>query len=736
MDRGRPAAAPPLPGRGRARRPSASPVAPRARRAAAGGPPLPLRRPVLHQADQDRAGQRRRDRPRGHRELHRRRRLPALEKALTELTPADVIAGDHRGAACAAAAAPATRPASSGARSPRQQGAKKYVICNADEGDPGAFMDRSVLEGDPHRVLEGMAIAGYAVGAEQGYVYVRAEYPLAIQRLRGRHQAGRAAEPARHTASSTPASTSASTLRIGAGAFVCGEETALIASIEGSRGTPRPRPPYPAAVRPVGAADAHQQRRDLRQRPGHHPRTAAPGSPPSAPRSRRAPRSSRWPGKIKNTGLIEVPMGITLREIIYDIGGGIPDGQGRSRRPRPAAPRAAASRPSTSTCRWTTSRCSRSARSWARAASSSWTRASCMVDVATLLHGVLPRRVLRQVRPLPRRHGADARPPRADQPGRGGARRTWTSSRSWPSCSAPPACAAWARARPTRWSPPSATSATSTWPTCVERRCPAGVCSMAPRPARRPRPAVGRRRAMTVKTLQHRRQAGLRPRGRDHARRSAASTASSSRPSATSTASPSVGACRLCLVEVKGSPKLLPACTTAGRGGDGGHHRLGAAAALPAADRGAALRRAEPRLRRLRGQRPLRAAGGGATRSGWTTSASRTSTRPPSSTPATRASCSTTPAASSAPRCVRVCDEIEGAHTWDVADRGDARPGHHRPRRSPGARPTPAPAAASACRSAPPARSSRRSRSPPACRKNRDFLTYIKNAREKKQWIR
>jgi bidirectional [NiFe] hydrogenase diaphorase subunit len=142
---------------------------------------------------------------------------------------------------------------------------QKYVICNADEGDPGAFMDRSVLESDPHRVLEGMAIAGYAVGANQGYVYVRAEYPLAVKRLRTAiRQAERLGaarqERLRHAFSFNV------DLRIGAGAFVCGEETALIASIEGRGGTPRPRPPYPAE-RALGLSDAHQQRRDLRQHP-------------------------------------------------------------------------------------------------------------------------------------------------------------------------------------------------------------------------------------------------------------------------------------------------------------------------------------------------------------------------------------------------------------------------------------------------------------------------------------
>ncbi len=144
------------------------------------------------------------------------------------------------------------------------------MVCNADEGDPGAFMDRSVLESDPHRVLEGMAIAGYAVGASEGYIYVRAEYPLAVARLK---TALRHAE--RHGLLGGDICGShfnfRISIRLGAGAFVCGEETALIASIEGKRGTPRPRPPYPAAIRAVGTSDADQQRRDLRQHRAHHP---------------------------------------------------------------------------------------------------------------------------------------------------------------------------------------------------------------------------------------------------------------------------------------------------------------------------------------------------------------------------------------------------------------------------------------------------------------------------------
>ena len=162
-------------------------------------------------------------------------------------------------------------------------------------------MDRSVLEGDPHRVLEGMAIAGYAVGAGQGYVYVRGEYPLAIERLRTALEQAERQGLLGHRIFDTGFDFRIE-LRIGAGAYVCGEETALIASIEGRRGTPRPRPPYPAQAGLWGLPDAHQQRRDLRQRPAGDPQRRRLAARPSAPRSRRAPRSSPWRGRSSTPG--------------------------------------------------------------------------------------------------------------------------------------------------------------------------------------------------------------------------------------------------------------------------------------------------------------------------------------------------------------------------------------------------------------------------------------------------
>ncbi len=200
----------------------------------------------------------------------------------------------------------------------------KYVVCNADEGDPGAFMDRSVLESDPHRVLEGMAIAAYAIGAEQGYIYVRGEYPLAIRRLEtGIRQARRLGLLGTQIFES-PLNFRVD-LRIGAGAFVCGEETALIASIEGRRGVPRPRPPYPAAVglwrQPtlINNVETFANIPTIIRKGANW--FASIGTEKS-----KGTKVFALAGKIKHTGLVEVPMGTTLREIVEEIGGGAPDG--------------------------------------------------------------------------------------------------------------------------------------------------------------------------------------------------------------------------------------------------------------------------------------------------------------------------------------------------------------------------------------------------------------------------
>jgi bidirectional [NiFe] hydrogenase diaphorase subunit len=246
-----------------------------------------------------------------------------LYHALHELTPAEVIEQITRSGLRGRGGAgyPTGLKWATVAKS---VGERKFVVCNGDEGDPGAFMDRSVLESDPHSVLEGMAIAAYAVGAKEGYLYVRGEYPLAIQRLtKAINQAkkhGLLGSQIFETGFDFKVE-----IRVGAGAFVCGEETALIASIEGRRGQPRPRPPYPAEKGLWGFPTLINNVESfanivpiLERGPDWY---AAIGTAKS-----KGTKVFALTGKIRNTGLIEVPMGITLREIVEELGGGTPDG--------------------------------------------------------------------------------------------------------------------------------------------------------------------------------------------------------------------------------------------------------------------------------------------------------------------------------------------------------------------------------------------------------------------------
>ena len=207
----------------------------------------------------------------------------------------------------------------------KSPGPKKYVICNADEGDPGAFMDRSLLEGDPHAILEGMAICAYAIGADEGYIYCRAEYPLAIKRLK---QAIAQGEEAGLLGENILGTNFNFTLHIkeGAGAFVCGEETALMASIEGKRGMPRPRPPFPA-VKGLWEKPSNINNVETFANVPYIFRVGAEEYAKLGTEKSKGTKVFALTGKINNTGLAEVPMGITMREIIFDIGGGIMGGK-------------------------------------------------------------------------------------------------------------------------------------------------------------------------------------------------------------------------------------------------------------------------------------------------------------------------------------------------------------------------------------------------------------------------
>jgi len=205
------------------------------------------------------------------------------------------------------------------------QGDKKYVVCNGDEGDPGAFMDRSIMEGDPHKLLEGMAIAGFAVGADEAYIYVRAEYPLAVKRLKVAIQQ---AEEAGFLGKNIMGTDFSFIIHIkeGAGAFVCGEETALIASIEGERGMPRPKPPFPANKGLFGKPTLINNVETLANVPPIILKGAEWFSSLGSDKSK-GTKTFALTGEVNNTGLIEVPMGTTLREIVFELGGGIRGGK-------------------------------------------------------------------------------------------------------------------------------------------------------------------------------------------------------------------------------------------------------------------------------------------------------------------------------------------------------------------------------------------------------------------------
>ncbi|MBP7211505.1 NADH-quinone oxidoreductase subunit NuoF [bacterium] len=205
------------------------------------------------------------------------------------------------------------------------RGGKSYVVCNGDEGDPGAFMDRSVMEGDPHKLLEGMAIAAFAIGADEGYIYVRAEYPLAIKRLRKAIKDAEEANVLGQNVMGTDFSFKIN-IREGAGAFVCGEETALMASIEGERGMPRPKPPFPANKGLFGRPTLINNVETLANVPLIILNGSSWFSSFGTEKSK-GTKTFALTGEVNNTGLIEIPMGTTLRDIVFDIGGGIRNGK-------------------------------------------------------------------------------------------------------------------------------------------------------------------------------------------------------------------------------------------------------------------------------------------------------------------------------------------------------------------------------------------------------------------------
>ncbi len=207
----------------------------------------------------------------------------------------------------------------------KSPGEEKYLICNADEGDPGAFMDRALLEGDPHRVIEGMIIAAYAIGAGHGFIYIRAEYPIAVEHINIAIEQARALGLLGDNIAGTGFAFDIQ-IRMGAGAFVCGEETALIASLEGKRGMPTPRPPFPA-VKGYQGKPTNINNVETLANISIILKDGAENYSKVGTEKSKGTKIFALAGKVNNTGLVEVPMGTTLREIIFDIGGGIPDGR-------------------------------------------------------------------------------------------------------------------------------------------------------------------------------------------------------------------------------------------------------------------------------------------------------------------------------------------------------------------------------------------------------------------------
>lgn len=248
----------------------------------------------------------------------------ALHKVLTSMKPAEVIR-QVKDAGLRGRGGGGFPTGLKWETAAKQNNAHKYVICNADEGDPGAFMDRSILEGDPHSVLEGMAIAGYAIGASEGFIYVRAEYPIAVKRIQLAIKQAREIGVLGNKLFGTDFSFDVS-VRLGAGAFVCGEETALMNSVEGRRGMPNPKPPFPAVSGLWEKPTVINNVETL----ANVPQVLLKGWEWYASIGTDKSKGTKvfaLGGKVVNTGLVEVPMGITLREVIFEIGGGIPGGR-------------------------------------------------------------------------------------------------------------------------------------------------------------------------------------------------------------------------------------------------------------------------------------------------------------------------------------------------------------------------------------------------------------------------
>ena len=430
-------------------------------------------------------------------------------------------------------------------------GTQKYVICNADEGDPGAFMDRSVLESDPHRVLEGMLIAAYAVGASEGYIYVRAEYPLAIKRLKNAIRQAERVGLLGANICGTRFSFRVD-LRLGAGAFVCGEETALIASVEGKRGTPRPRPPYPAMEGLFGEptlinnVETFANIAPIIRNGGEW--YAQIGTEKS-----KGTKVFALAGRVENTGLVEVPMGISLREMVFEIGGGIPEGR-KFKAVQTGGPSGGCLPSDCLDMPVDYESLARAGSIMGSGGMIVMDESSCMVDVAKYLYGFLHDRVLRQVHPVPRRHLPDASHPHRHRQHDRDAARLENAGRTLRPAQAH---------QPVRVGTIGAQSC-SQHAAFVRRGVPRAHrgAQVSGRSVRRATSGRNRmRQAAPVKTL--------KIDGRDLSGRQEETILDVARQNGIfiprlceMDGLSDVGACRLCLVEIKGQNKLLPACVT------------------------------------------------------------------------------------------------------------------------------------------------------------------------------
>ena len=584
----------------------------------------------------------------------------ALVTALTEMTPREVIdevlKSGLRGRG--GAGYPTGLKWSTVAKAGEE---RKYVICNADEGDPGAFMDRAVLESDPHRVLEGMAIAAYAVGAQHGYIYVRAEYPLAVKNLK---TAIRQAERMGLLGNNICGTTFSFRveIRLGAGAFVCGEETALIASIEGKRGTPRPRPPYPAEEGLWGCptlinnVETFANIAPIIRNGGDW--FAGIGTEKS-----KGTKVFALAGRVANTGLIEVPMGITLREIIFEIGGGIPDGK-KFKAVQTGGPSGGCIPEQHLDVAGGLRIAGQDRLHHGLGRHDRHGRDLLHGGRGEVLHGVLQKRIVRQVRAVPRGHRADARPAEAHH-GRRGDRRRPGAARG--------AVRPGAQHQPVRAGPDGAQPG-GQHAALFPRRVRGAHRGQGLRGGRMQAADEGgesvtpKKTAVRVKTLTiDGREVGARE---DQTILEVAREQKIYIPTLCWLPGLSnVGACRLCLVEVKGVNRLLPACVT--RVEEGMEVTVNS-------ERLARYRRQILEL--LFAERnhvcSVCVSNGHCDLQALALTLGMTHVHYPYQYPKLPVDASHERFVVDhnrcilCTRCVRVCDEIEGAHTWDVMARG------------------------------------------------------------------